>query len=142
MYRCMYIHVYPSKCYTCIFNVCICVVLEEEYQACAHRREEKENILNDARAELEAMIAEVEQHTKRLSQLKQKEESAKDMSISHPDNISQLKDRIECALKVFTLQLATSSQVETNSETDVDVKKSTEPVTEEKEETMDTNTTS
>jgi hypothetical protein len=76
--------------------------LEEEYQACARKREEKENILNDARAELEALISEVEHHTQRLSQLAGEEENAKNVTLSHPDTVGQLKEKLECVLNIFT----------------------------------------
>ena len=76
--------------------------LEEEYQICARKREEKESILNDARAELEALIADVEHYTQKLSQLVKEEENANNVTASHPDTIDQLKTRIECVLNIFT----------------------------------------
>ena len=75
--------------------------LEEEYQACARRREEKEAVLNDTRAEISALIAEVEHSTLRLTELKKDEENAKTVADSHPDTINQLREKIECALKIL-----------------------------------------
>jgi vacuolar-type H+-ATPase subunit H len=77
--------------------------LEEEYQAAARRRGEKEEVLSDARAELNALIAEVECNTRRLSQLKKDEENAKSVTSSHPDTVNQLREKIECALSVLTV---------------------------------------
>ena len=97
----------------------MCAVLEEEYQACAKRREEKESILNDARAELEALIADVERYTEQISQLKREEDKAKDISSSsHPDTVSQLRERVDCALCVFAPPTL-SAQVEQSTETPV-----------------------
>lgn len=76
-------------------------VIEEEYQACASRREEKESTLNDARAELEALIADVEQHTQRLSRLETEEEEAKNITLSHPQLVNSLTERIECVVSLF-----------------------------------------
>ena len=109
VHRYMYVH----NSGTCVQSVCICTyvcvcqyvtVLEDEYQACAQKREEKENILNDARAELEALIADVERYTEQLSRLKREEDKAKDISVSHPDTVSQLRERVESALCVLTPQ--------------------------------------
>ena len=101
---CKYVH----SCVTmdiaiCYYYACCyyCAVVEEEYQACASRREEKEGTLNDARAELEALIADVEQHTQRLSQLDREEEEAKIITLSHPELVSGLRERMECVLGLF-----------------------------------------
>ena len=84
--------------------------LEEEYQACAQRREEKEGILNDAHAELEALIADIERQTQRLTKLKNEEENAKRVTHTHPDEVSQLREKIECVQKAFTPSSATSDE--------------------------------
>lgn len=95
-----FIYMYNVR-YTCMYMY-MHTGLEEEYQACAHRREEKEGVLNDARAELNTIIVDVEQHTKRLSELESKEEDAKMISLTHPDKISQLREKIEFVLNVFS----------------------------------------
>ena len=82
--------------------------MEEEYQACAKRREEKEGVLSDARAELNALISEVEHSTKRLSELQREEKNAKTVTSSHPDTISHLREKIECALRILTTSVATT----------------------------------
>ena len=85
-----------------------CTGVEEEYQACAKRREEKEGVLSDARAELNALISEVEHSTKRLSELQREEKNAKTVTSSHPDTISHLREKIECALRILTTSVATT----------------------------------
>ena len=89
--------------------------LEDEYQACAHRREEKENVLNDAQAELAALVAEVERHTHKLSQLDRREEEAKLVPLTHPDMISQLREKSDSAQSLFTLTTTTTTVPEAES---------------------------
>ena len=107
----MYVHVYmyiqfctSAVMYIseiCFYVKCTHSGLEEEYQACVRKREEKENILNDARAELEALIVDVECHTDSLSQLAREEENAKDITFSHPDTVDHLKEKLKCVLNIF-----------------------------------------
>ena len=85
-----------------LFDLLICAGIEEEYQTCARQREEKEEVLNDARAELDSLISDVEHITKRLSELEREEENAKIVASSHPDTISQLREKIECSLRILT----------------------------------------
>ena len=75
--------------------------IEEEYQSCARQREEKEGILNDARAELDMLIADLKHSTNKLSELEQEKENAEAIVSSHPDTISQLEGKIDCALKIL-----------------------------------------
>lgn len=86
-----------------------CTGMEEEYQTCARRREEKEGVLNDARAELDTLIADVEHSTNRLSELKREEDNARTITSSHPATISQLREKIECALRILSSSLSVTT---------------------------------
>ena len=104
--------------------------MEEEYQACARRREEKEGILNDARAELDALIADVERNTQRLSQMEKEKEEATSITLSHPDTVSQLRERIECVLNVLvppSTSCSTDKSEPTEDEPAKDISEHVEP---------------
>ena len=68
--------------------------VEEEYQSSAKKREEKENLFNDVRAELSSLIAEVERQQEKLRHLNQREEESKTVIGSHPERINRLKKKI------------------------------------------------
>ena len=91
--------------------------MEEEYQTCARRREEKEGFLNDARAELDTLIADVEHSTNRLSELKREEDNARTITSSHPATISQLREKIECALRILSSSPSVTTTTNTGSST-------------------------
>lgn len=82
--------------------------VEDEYQICAKRKEEKESVLNDAQANMNAMIVAVEQHTQTLSQLEKREEEAKHITETYPDRIKQLKIKTNSLLGLFSPAFATS----------------------------------
>ena len=56
----------------------------------------------DAHAELEALIADVERKTQRLSKLKSDKENAKRVTFTHPDEVNRLKEKIEYVQNAFT----------------------------------------
>lgn len=92
----MHMHMYVCKLYICVAGV------EEEYQTSARKREQSENVLNDARAELSALIAEVERQQQKLTHLNEREEEAKRITETYPDKISHLKEKTDSALHLFT----------------------------------------
>ena len=53
----------------------------------------------------------MDRSTKRLSELQREEENAKTITNSHPDTISQLREKIECALRILTTSATTTSTI-------------------------------
>lgn len=68
--------------------------IEEQYQEVAKQKEDKETELSDVQAVLDALIIKIEKANKQLTDYKQIEEEAMDVSETLPAAIKELEDRL------------------------------------------------
>ena len=76
--------------------------IEEEYQECLKRKQDKEAEFQDTKSEMDGLFIEVERYQARLEQLTQREAEASEDVATLPAKVSELKRKIRSAEELFT----------------------------------------